>query len=291
MSATFDRLRRFTRRHFGHTASIRHGADMKLAADAAADMLEKISIALAVFGADQHLLSSNAHYAALWGLADDWLSTHPTQSDVLDRLREARLLPEQRDFASWKKHNLEHFKRTIQLHEELWHLPNGRSLRVVSQPHLLGGIFVTYEDVSEVFALKASNSALAAVQKATLDSIEDAVAIFKPDGRLTQSNHAFAKLWCLPDEELLSGPHFKRLASLCRGYGDCECIWDLIAAAVASQDFGIFDEWNEITRCDGKVLSLAPTRLPNGSTMISFLDLTEIERFGVRHSDKAHTAA
>jgi len=67
-----------------------------LLADAAADMLDKISIALGVFGSDQGFLNSNAHnahYAELLGFSDD--------CDTLDRLRKARPLPEQRDFANY----------------------------------------------------------------------------------------------------------------------------------------------------------------------------------------------
>jgi PAS domain-containing protein len=254
-------------------------------------MFNKFSVAIAVFGADQRLLSCNSRYSRLWNISQDWLNMRPTQGDILDRLRESRSLPEQRDFAAWKKATLERFEDNSITREEFWHLPNGRSLRVASYPHLQGGMFFTFEDVSETLALKASNAALAAVQRATLDSMEDAIAIFEPDGRLTLSNRAFAKLWCLTDEELVNAPHFTRLASLCEARNGYDRTWDFIATAIGSQDPETHKEWNGITRADDKVLSLAPSRLPNGSTMITFRDTTDVERFDAWLSEEAHTAA
>src|SRR5258708_2955898 len=182
-----------------------------MAADGYQDLLDKLTIAIAIFDSDQRLIGNNAQYARMWSFPQAWLDAHPTLSEILDRLRESRLLPEQRDFAAWKKGGMEGLKNGGRV-EDFWHMPNGRSLRVVSEPHLQGGVFITYEDVSDALGLKASNAALAAVQKATLDSIEDAVAVFDPDGRLTHANHAFARLWNLSDAELANDPHFTNIA-------------------------------------------------------------------------------
>jgi PAS domain-containing protein len=270
------------------TETVRREARLQNVADASADLLDKLSIAIAIFGADQRLMSNNARYARMWSFPQDWLDTHPSQSDVLDRLRESRLLPEQRDFAAWKKINLEQFNGGGEHVEGFWHMPSGRSLRVVSEPHLQGGVFITYEDVSEVLKLKAASAALAAVQKATLDTIEDAVAVFEPDGRLTHSNRAFARLWNLTDAELASEPHFTNIAER---WAQGDGIWEIVSSAIGSENPEQFGEWSHLTRSDGREIHPTPTRLPNGSTLVTFRDMTDLVRFETMRRETAHDAA
>jgi hypothetical protein len=38
-------------------------------------------------------------------------------------------------------------------------------------------------------------------------------------------------------------------------------------------------EWSKTRRADGVLLSLSLSRLPNGATVVTFTDLTDLERF------------
>ena len=258
--------------------------------DAFQGLLDKLTIAIALFDTDQHLVANNARYACMWALRQDWLDTHPSFSDILDRLRESRLLPEQRDFASWKKQSLEQLRKGERI-EDYWHMPSGRSLRIVSEPHLQGGFFVTYEDVSEMFVLKAANTALEAVHKATLAAIDDAVAVFDPDGRLTHANRSFADLWNLGEAELEKEPHFTVIAQRWSRKLGGDGIWDIVAAAVASDNPEPYREWGYLTRADGREIHLTPTRLPNGATLVTFRDMTDLMRFESLHYETVQDAA
>ncbi len=273
------------------TDAIHSEARLQIAADATADMLDRMSIAIAVFAADQRLMSNNSAYARLWNLEQVWLDMQPTQSDVLDRLHEARFLPEHRDFAGWKRHFLELFEDGRHQSNEYWHLPGGQSLHVVSQSHLQGGLFFTFDDVSEAFQLKASLTSVMAVQRSTLETLEDAVAIFEPDGRLTLHNHAFEKLWRLTDAEVSDHPHFAKLAALCLLRLGRDNIWDIVASAVTATNPERYGQWGNITRSDGKVIALAPSRLPDGATLVTFRDMTDIERFRSLLRESSHSAA
>jgi len=257
--------------------------------DVSQEILDKLTIAIAVFDADQRLASHNTRYARLWCFPQDWLDTRPSLSDILDRLRELRLLPEQRDFAAWKKHNLERFKAGGRF-EDSWHIPNGPSLRVASEPHH-GGFIITYEDISEMLGLTAANVALAAVQQATLDTIDDAVAVFDPDGRLGHANQAFAQLWNLSAAELATEPHFTNIAQRWTQKSSHDGIWDIVSAAIASEDPESYGDWGYLTRADGRELHLTPTRLPNGATLVTFRDLTDLMRFESLHLEAALDAA
>ncbi len=140
--------------------------------DAHADTLDKLATAVAIFGKDQKLSFYNRAYARLWGLEETWLDRHPTDGEILDRLREARKLPEQRDYQAWKRSRLALYEQAAEyLPEELWHVPGGKTLRVVAQPHPFGGLTFLYEDVTEKLALESSYNTLIKVQSATLDTL------------------------------------------------------------------------------------------------------------------------
>ena len=49
---------------------------------------------------EQKLTFYNRAFVRLWGLPEEWLERHPRDGEILDRLRDARKLPEQRDYQS-----------------------------------------------------------------------------------------------------------------------------------------------------------------------------------------------
>ncbi len=244
---------------------------LRLNMEAAADMLDGLPLAVAVFDEDRRLENFNAAYAGLWELDENWLETHPTLGEILDRLRAARKLPEQPDFAAWKAGQLRLFEECPQPHEEFWHLAGGRSLRVVVAPHLLGGLSVVIEDISEKLRLEVSFKLLLQVQRATLDTVDDGIAIFGPDGRLVLFNANFAKLWHFTDEELLVRPHFTKIANLAESRLGHDGIWSIVSAGITSAEPERCNDWGKAVRADGRVISLSMSRLPNGATIATFL--------------------
>ena len=72
-------------------------------------------------------------------------------------------------------------------------MPGGKTLRVVAQPHPFGGLTFLYEDVTERLTLESSYNTLIKVQSATLDTLQEGVAVFGPDGKLKLHNAAFGK--------------------------------------------------------------------------------------------------
>ena len=67
---------------------------------------------------------------------------------MLDQLRAARKLPEEQDFREWKAALHEAYRAT-EAREHLWHLPDGRTLRVVTTPNPQGGVTYLFDDVTE----------------------------------------------------------------------------------------------------------------------------------------------
>ena len=166
------------------------------------DTLNKLATAVAIFGSDQKLKYFNQAYAQLWRLDEDWLQTQPSDSEILDRLRDERRLPEQADYQAWKRGRLKQYTEEGEPPEEMWHLPDGRTLRMVAQPHPLGGLLYLFEDVSSLVALESSLNRLINVQKGTLDHLYEGVALFGSDGRLKLFNPAFVSIWHLANRQL-----------------------------------------------------------------------------------------
>jgi PAS domain-containing protein len=200
----------------------------QLQLDAFGAALHRLSDAVAIFSPDHRLSFCNRAYAQLWGLPRAWLDTCPTLSLILDRLRETGRLPEQRDFGAWKAIQLAAFGRPELCSEELWHLPTGRSLRVVWEPHPPGGLTVLFQDITDRLASESILKAQYKVQRATLEMFPDASAIFRPDGRLRLCNAAFLRLWRLGEDDVCGEPHMGRVAAQCQQrFGD-DGIWNLV---------------------------------------------------------------
>ena len=260
--------------------------------DAHQDTLDKLATAVAIFGREQKLTFHNRAFVALWNLPESWLDTHPTDGEILDRLREGRKLPEQRDYQAWKRQRLSLYEQSDYLPEELWHVPGGKTLRVVAQPHPFGGLIFLYEDVTEKLALESSYNTLIKVQTATLDTLKEGVAVFGPDGRLKLYNASFARIWELGDGELAGEPHARAIARVCAARFGEELVWDELVAAIASGADGKRD-WGEIARKDQKILALALSPLPDGATLLTFADVTDRHRIesALRDRNEALVAA
>jgi PAS domain-containing protein len=277
------------------TGETRRAEAAQAALNGYADMLEQLPVAMAIFDANRRLSRYNSAYARLWGLPSAWLDTGPSIEQILNELRDKRRLPEQRDFVEWKKSQTKAFTSLGQKTEQMWHMPHGKSVRIVTYPHLLGGIFVTCEDISEQLRLESGLNLLTQVQKATLDTLDEGVAIFGTDGRLVLHNAIFGKMWKLSEDELAPQPHFAEIANFCADRIGHDGIWGIVSCGINSPSPERFGEWGRARRADGRIMSLSLSRLPNGATIVTFADITDLERFDAMQSEDAlgdtHAAA
>jgi signal transduction histidine kinase len=243
--------------------------------DAHEETLHRLPVAVAIFGPDQRLTFSNKAFVKLWDLEERWLATHPSDGDILERLRETRRLPEQRDFAAWKKERLNLYTSVIEEREEHWHLPRGSTLRVTCQPHPFGGLIFIYADVTNQMALERSLNQLSSVQRTTIDHLSEALAVFGTDGRLKLFNKAFAESWRIDPKALADQPRFADVFALCRRMLPDEAHWSqltmLITGAAAERRVSV----DGLERNDDRVLSFAAAPLPDGSLLLSYRDVTD----------------
>jgi PAS domain-containing protein len=258
-------------------------------ADGYVHALNQLSLAVAIFGPDRRLMFCNREYARLWTLEKDWLATHPTEGEILDRLRELRLLPEQSDFAAWKRDRLKIFDTPRHVVEELWHLPSGMALRVVARPRPSGGLLYLFEDVSEQLRQESAHNALVKVQQATLDTLQEGVAVFGTDGRLRLHNAAFARQWDLSSDDLVDAPHLNTIAEACAARFGGQPTWKIVTSYVTSLAPEFLPRPIDIERSDGRTLSLCLTRLPDGSTLATGADITDQVRLAAALRDDSNS--
>ncbi|HEC00523.1 MAG TPA: PAS domain S-box protein [Sphingomonadales bacterium] len=239
------------------------------------ETLNKLSTAVAIFTSGQRLEYYNSAFSRLWHLPEELLFSHPHHGEILEAMRSARRLPEQANFPAWKAEQLEAYTRLLEPVEEMWHLPDNTSLRVVSQPHPLGGLLIFYEDVTDHFALERSYNTLFAVQKETLNNLHEGVAVFGIDGCLQLYNEAFTHIWDLNRDMLDGNPHAGDVMAACaENYGNSTQMEDLTDLIVGGETKKSLSS-GQLKRQGGSVLNYSAVPLPDGAMLITFIDVSD----------------
>ena len=248
-------------------------AELKRMIEAHRRILDQLTTGVAIFGSNQKLGFYNAAYRSLWELDAGFLDQGPTDSAVLDQLRTARKLPDDQDFRQWKA-ALHEAYRAIEPKAHEWHLPGGRTMRVVTTPNPEGGVIYLFDDVTERLDLERRFDALIRVQGETLDNLAEAVAVFGSDGRLRLFNPAFARMWRLTPEQLAERPHIETMTTWCRPLHGDDMIWQKLRATVTAID-DREPVAGRLERRDGNVVDCATMPLPDGATLVTFQDVTD----------------
>ncbi|MBM3523644.1 MAG: PAS domain-containing protein, partial [Alphaproteobacteria bacterium] len=242
------------------------------------DVLENLQTAIAVFGADTRLTFFNTAFARLWILDEDWLRTEPDHATVLEELRANRRLPEYADFRDFKRQRIKLFTSIIEPIEELTYIPDGTTLRQRIIPHPLGGLLFTYEDVTDNLVLERSYNTLIAVQRETIDNLQEGIAVVGFDGRLKLSNPVFQRLWGYTDDLVAGEPHISELVDLTRGYYAGSDPWEAERERLIARLTDRTPRRERAERADGVVLDLSSVPLPDGAVLLSYVDVTDSTR-------------
>jgi signal transduction histidine kinase len=236
-------------------------------------VLDQLATGVAIFNVDRKLIFYNSAFRSLFELDAGLLDQTPTDTAVLDTLRTARKLPEEQDFRLWKQQLYEAY-RAVEPKEHMWHLPDGRTLRVVTTPNPEGGVTYLYDDVTERLDMHRRYDALIKVQGETLDHLAEAVAVFGSDGRVRLHNPAFQRMWKLSPEALDAHPHIEAVTAWCQALHDDNSVWRSLRSAITA-----IDEREPIVarveRRDGMMIDMTTMPLPDGATLVTFQDMSD----------------
>ena len=256
------------------------------------ETLNHIADAVAIFGEGKRLIFHNTAFAELWGLEPAWLADRPSHGEVLDRLRQRRRLPETIDYAKWKAAELDRYEDTSTGPDDLWSLPDGRTLKVGRQPHPMGGVVLLFSDITGELRLKAQYNGQIQVQQATLDKLNDAVAVFGSDGRLRLHNEAFELFWNVTGDQLEVAHDFEGVVELCvRRLHDMN-FWRELKGRVADPDPQARAPISgEVKTSDSRIVVYQSRPLPDGATLIAFADVTDARKLESALADRSAALA
>lgn len=250
-------------------------------------LLDNMSIAVAQFDVGQKLTYANEAFSRLWGIDAEFLSSGPTDGGILDKLRNDRCLEERVDYRAWRITWLKTYG-TVNRHEDLWHLPDGRSIQVIAEGQSTGGVTYFYEDRTENLKLESRYNEMINVQRETLDHLQEAAALFGTDGNLKLFNPAYARIWNLSPELLSANPHIDEVIGWCKATHEDELVWKELKLAVT----GVGEQRRSLQgrlECNNKtIVDFTTVPLPDGATLLIYDDITgmaDVERMLIERNE------
>jgi signal transduction histidine kinase len=241
--------------------------------EAHARTLDQLATGVAIFDRARRLIFHNAAYRQIWSFDAATLEHNPSDPEILERLRAEERLPEQADFRTWKAQLMSAYQSN-ETTQQVWYLPDGRTLRVVTNPNPQGGLTYLYDDVTERFQIESRYNAVMRVQSETLDGLREGVAVFGTDGRLKFFNPAFVRVFGLDPTRFADNPHIDEVARMCAVSAPNASEWDRLRYIIAGLHDARTSSEMRLNRSDGGALDCATAPLPDGSTLVTFADVT-----------------
>lgn len=229
-----------------------------------------LPIGLAVFDRQRRLQMFNPALGDLTTLSASFLTARPSLEDFLDRLREARMMPEPRDYRGWRQQMIAlETAAASGYHSETWTLPGGQTYRVIGRPHPGGAVAFLFEDISAGMSLTRKFRAEIDLGQELLDALPDALCVIGPDGEVLAANALYRRLWPGADQGLAGA-----LACWSADQRDAP-IWDALDCALmdrqAAQDFAPAP----LSHPEVGLLDCRVTPLSAGRNMIRFMPVEQ----------------
>jgi hypothetical protein len=209
----------------------------------------------------------------LTGLPAEFLSMRPSLLSVLDALRDRKMIPEPKDYRSWRRQLVEMEKAAASgLYEETWNLPDGQTFKVVGRPHPNGALALMIEDITyEVSRSRRYRSDLELGQ-AVIDEMDEAVAVFSSSGQLVMSNLAYAVMWAHDPEISVITTTIRTVAAHWRALSAPSALWSEAEEFIST--VGNRMPWRSEARLlDGRLVSCRFAPLAGGATLAGFRSL------------------
>jgi PAS domain-containing protein len=192
-----------------------------------------LSTGLVVFDRDQRLILFNPAVIDLTDLSAEFLSGRPQMIEFFDRLRDNQVMPEPKDYGTWRKQIHDIIKSAARGHyAESWSLPNGQTYRLTGRPHPNGAVEFLIEDISDEMTLTRRARGELETHQAVLDLLPDAISVVGRDGNVVVCNRAFIDLVGFDPEISLSRTNLEDLVTACAAkFPGCDVWEDLLGVA------------------------------------------------------------
>lgn len=259
--------------HFANdaTALMRADQDRREFVQTLGKTFADLSIGLAIFSKTRQLAMFNPALLDMTNLPVDFLSSLPTIDTVLDRMREMRMMPEPKDYNSWREQfTAVEAAAKNGTYSENWALPDGQTYRVTGRPHPDGAFALLFEDITAEVSLTRRFRSDIETSQAVLDTLPDAIAVFSGAGTMVMSNSAYSRLWSTPEDLMLSHREVQSEFSVWQDSCIASPMWTQMRDFI--QRIGTRKPWSDDAMLvDGRHLRCHALPIAGGMTMVRFV--------------------
>lgn len=229
-----------------------------------------LPIGLAIFDRQRQLVLFNPALLDLCSLPPDFLSARPTLFAFLDAMRERNMIPEPKDYRSWRKQMTALEEAAASgLYEDTWSLPSGQTYRLVGRPHPNGALALMFEDISTEMTRIRRFRADLELGQSVLDAMDQAVAVFSSGGALVMANARYADLWGHDPGANLGQGSLAQICSWWRAGSAPTTFWaeaEAFCGSSSNCDLLV----GEVRLLDGRLIGCELRGLPGGATLVKF---------------------
>jgi PAS domain-containing protein len=244
-----------------------------------------LPIGLALFDAERRLQVFNPALVDLTGLDPFFLAARPDLAQFLHTLRELRMLPEPKDFSTWRDEliRMETAAASGTYNEE-WLLQDGSIYKVTGCPQPNGALAFFIQDITSEATLLRGVRAEMEFNATVLDALPDAVIAFDRNGAVILANATYRQLWGNdPCVDLADGGFAEATALWAAACDPGPALIRLSDYAVhATRDAPLFSATTMLR--NGGPVAIQATHLHSGGLMICFRPLRADSTTPIRRS-------
>lgn len=253
--------------------------NLKACVDGFYRAMDQLDVGVISYGGDKRVNYCNKTYAEWFKIDSDWIASRPSMIEVLNHLRDHRMLVETGNLQSYMHEWLKSFSTVKEPVQRMLHLPDERAIRLTTMPSPLGeGLLLFFEDMTDALSLERQTNTQAAVQKATLNALTEGIAVFSGNNRLKAANRAFKDIWQLTDEDLSTTPHISEIIEKIKEFFDYGTNWTSYKQDLTDTLTARIEQSGKLHRTDGSTLSYCYVPLPDGAHLLSYTDITDRQK-------------
>jgi PAS domain-containing protein len=227
-----------------------------------------LTTGLAVFDRNRKLALFNPALVDLTSLGAEFLITQPDLLAFFDCLRDRRVMPEPRSYASWRTKIGEVIDAAEGgLYQETWSLPNDVTYRVTGRPHPDGAVAFLFEDISAEVMLARRFRSQVELRQSALDSLPEAVMVIGSDNVLAFCNTAATRMLRIDPDTCFADMTVPDLIRACADALPTPDVWSNVENSLHQrQPDAASDRWVAIA--PGQTLDYRIDALPGGVRML-----------------------
>ncbi|MFK7939567.1 MAG: PAS-domain containing protein [Roseovarius sp.] len=237
-----------------------------------------LTTGLTVFDKNRQLALFNPALVDLTGISVSFLSGRPDVIRFFDELRERQVLPEPKNYASFRTHIREVIAKANEgNYLETWNLPGGVTYRVTGRPHPDGAVAFLIEDISaEVLKTRQFRTQID-LSQSVIDGLEEAIIVIAPNDLVLLCNTACSDLLKIDPANSFADMTVSDLFRACGDQFQSDSLWSIFETSVndASANSNCHDRFLNMRR--GGRLQYRIKLLPGGARMIGFSKVLQVE--------------